>query len=103
MKLPCDDRPMSIQRASSVAVTRNRVVFLEVASARKIAVTRNPSRGRAASSVGRALRSQRRGREFEPPAVHQFPLALRLFPLRLAAGSSCLTDIGAIKTVIGPS
>jgi hypothetical protein len=26
---------------------------------------------RAASSAGRALRSQRRGREFEPPAVHQ--------------------------------
>ena len=28
----------------------------------------------AASSAGRALRSQRRGREFDPPAVHQPPL-----------------------------
>ena len=28
----------------------------------------------AASSAGRALRSQRRGREFDPPVVHQPPL-----------------------------
>ena len=31
----------------------------------------------AASSAGRALRSQRRGREFDPPAVHQPPLRSR--------------------------
>src|SRR5262245_14129847 len=31
--------------------------------------------GWAASSVGRAPRSQRGGREFEPPAVHQISLA----------------------------
>src|SRR5262249_5868853 len=34
----------------------------------------------AASSVGRAPRSQRGGREFEPPAVHHH-FRIRIFPL----------------------
>src|SRR5574339_323401 len=37
--------------------------------------THSPSKicPRAASSAGRALRSQCRGQGFDPPAVHQFP------------------------------
>src|SRR5262249_16215319 len=34
----------------------------------------------AASSAGRAPRSQRGGREFEPPAVHHFPSTIQRFP-----------------------
>ena len=38
-----------------------------------VAVQREPHLyNRAASSAGRAPRSQRGGREFEPPAVHQY-------------------------------
>ena len=41
----------------------------------------------AASSVGRAPRSQRGGREFEPPAVHHPSLAFG--ELRMASQASC--------------
>src|SRR6478735_11557809 len=56
----------------------------------------------AASSVGRALRSQRRGREFEPRAVHQIPLPRTP---DLSATGSCRHTIfpttRVTKTVIG--
>ena len=39
----------------------------------------------AASSAGRAPRSQRGGREFEPPAVHQELSAIRRFPRPLTS------------------
>ncbi len=49
----------------------------------------------AASSVGRAPRSQRGGREFEPPAVHQLFLSLlvNLSPHRFFRPSRCAQNV----------
>ncbi len=53
----------------------------------KRGVVQSPFHQWAASSVGRAPRSQRGGREFEPPAVHQPSLAFG--ELRMASQASC--------------
>src|SRR4029450_8604126 len=68
-----------------VAVLQNGMLFLEVLSAAKGRVGGHDRPIGAASSAGRALRSQCRGRGFDPPAVHQIPSGKRRFHSPLAS------------------
>ena len=77
---PCDRsicrRLLPQTRDCSIAHRGNRVIespFVPEQETRPVAV-RISSRAGARSSAGRALRSQCRGREFDPPRVHHPPL-----------------------------
>ncbi len=71
-------------------------------SAREYGVWVLPTRLKwGVSSVGRARRSQRRGRGFESPTLHQFPLVVSILPQGLVSHNRSLASSRARPANLG--